>query len=199
MHIGINFNCITINILPLLFKYTEEEIISKLKERNQKCFADVYDYYSGAIYMIIYRMIQNTPLAEKVLKETFIEAWNTFENYDRAKERTFTWIANIAKDKIIKRTKRYRNKQKSIKRNQPINEEKSIINYTTGSVSFLIDPQEGSLKNDQKQIIELAYFGCFTVKQISKKLLMPPETVKSKLRMAIVELRKLNRGHLPVS
>lgn len=176
--------------LPLNFKYTDEEVISKFKERDQKCFADVYDHYSGAIYFIIYRMIQNTALAEKVLKETFIEAWNNIEKYDCGKERIFTWIRRIAKHRAMQRRKIYRTTSKSILSNQPVNREKSINNNTP----FLTQQQECSLKNDQKQIIDLAYFESFSVKEISKRLLIPPETVKRRLRMGIMELRELHRG-----
>ncbi len=177
------------DILPLHFKYTEEEIISKLKERDQKCFADIYDHYSGAVYGIIYRMIQNTVLAEKVLSETFIEAWNNIENYDRSKERTFTWITKIARRRAMQRRKIFRATLKSTQSNQPTGE-KIISNDTP----FLAVQQECSLTNDQKQIINLAYFESFTVKEISKRLLIPQGTVKRNLRMGILELRKLQRA-----
>ena len=47
------------------------------------------------------------------------------------------------------------------------------------------------LKNDHKQIIDLAYFEGFTQDEISKQLLIPLETVKTRMRTAIMELRKL--------
>lgn len=184
------FTFYTINILSLLFKYSEEKIINKLKERDQKCFADVYDEYSGAVYGIIFRMIQNTELAEKVLLETFIEVLENVENYDSEKERTFTWIAKIARHKSMEIGNNYRAIPKNLKNNQPLNREKSIMDDDACIVSLLPGQQGCCPENDQKQIIDLSYFECFTVNEISKRLLIPPEAVKIKLRMSIMELRK---------
>jgi RNA polymerase sigma-70 factor (ECF subfamily) len=47
------------------------------------------------------------------------------------------------------------------------------------------------LKNDQKQLIDLAYFGGFTQDEISKQLSIPLGTVKTRMRAAIIELRKI--------
>ena len=56
--------------------YTEQELVSALKERDNQAFAFLYDHYAGALYSIIRQIItDNSELAGDVLQEVFINIW----------------------------------------------------------------------------------------------------------------------------
>lgn len=174
------------------FKYTEQELITHLKENEQSAFAYLYDHYSGALYGIIYKIIKDREIAENVLQETFVKAWNHIENYDSAKGRIFTWIVNIAKHQAIDtlRSKSYKIHANTLSTDYLDDSIKNNADTFAKFDSIGIMKHVSCLKNDQKQIINLAYFEGYTQEEISKYLVIPLGTVKTKLRMAIKELRK---------
>jgi RNA polymerase sigma-70 factor (ECF subfamily) len=179
--------------LPEKVKYSEEELIELLRNGDQSAFSYLYDNYSGALYNIIYKMLEQTELAEDVLQEAFVKIWNNFSSYDSSKGRLFTWMVNITRNLTIDtiRSKSFR-KQSKIQNSE--NAVDNVSNNTNIAASFDalgIRKHLTQLKNDQKAIIDLAYFEGFTQDEISKKLVIPLGTVKTRMRSAIMELRKM--------
>jgi RNA polymerase sigma-70 factor (ECF subfamily) len=82
-------------------KYSEDELIRLLKIKEPSAFSYLYDNYSGALFGIIYKMLDDRQLAEDVLQEAFVKIWNSFSNYDSLKGRLFTWMLNIARNLTI--------------------------------------------------------------------------------------------------
>lgn len=174
-------------------KYSEEELIYLLKKKDQTAFSYLYDNYSSVLYGIIYKMLENRELSEDVLQEAFIKIWNNFSNYDSVKGRLFTWMLNITRNLTIDiiRSKEFKKQAKIQNSENTVNNISDKANPAESFDALGIRKHLALLKNDQKQIIDLAYFGGFTQDEISKKLNIPLGTVKTKMRTAIIELRKV--------
>ncbi|HRD58121.1 MAG TPA: sigma-70 family RNA polymerase sigma factor [Ferruginibacter sp.] len=173
-------------------KYSEEELVSALNMQNESAFAFLYDNYSGALNGIIMRMVDDVQLAEDILQEAFLKIWNNFRQYDSKKGRLFTWMANITRNLTIDtlRSKGYKKQQKISQ------DELAVTNINTGSSATKIDQigmwkQLAALKPEFKNLIDLAYFFGYTQEEISKQLDIPLGTVKTRMRSAINELRKM--------
>lgn len=186
-------NRLTADCLPDVKKYSEEELVMLLQSRDQQAFSYLYDNYSAALNGVIYRMVENRELAEDILQEAFVKIWNNFSSYDTGKGRLFTWMLNITRNLTIDtlRSKGYK-KQAKIS-----SDENSVSNFTDDSrISERFDAmglrkQLANLKPEQRSIIDLAYFNGYTQDEISKELGIPLGTVKTRMRSAIIELRKL--------
>ena len=173
-------------------KYTEEELVYQLGLRNQQAFSYLYDNYAPSLNAVIYRMVEDQALSEDILQEAFVKIWNNFNSYDKIKGRLFTWMVNITRNLAIDtmRSKGYK------KQNKISGDENSVNNLQDGNTgiekfdSIGVAKQLINLKPDQRQIIDLAYFQGYTQDEISKQLAIPLGTVKTKMRMAILELRK---------
>lgn len=174
-------------------KYSEEELVSLLQNRDQKAFSYLYDNYAAALNGIIYRMVEDRELAEDILQEAFIKIWNNFANYDNLKGRLFTWMLNITRNLTIDtlRSKGYK-KQSKIS-----SDENSVSNHTDDSKmaerfdAMGLRKQLVNLKPEQRSIIDLAYFNGYTQDEISREMGIPLGTVKTRMRSAILELRKM--------
>jgi RNA polymerase sigma factor (sigma-70 family) len=177
-------------------KYSEEELISLLKNRDQKAFAYLYDNYSGALLGVIFKMLDNRELAEDILQEAFIKIWNNFPNYDSMKGRLFTWMLNITRNLTIDtiRSKGYKNQAKIQHSENTVNNVTDNANTAESFDALGIRKHLNLLKNDQQKIIDLAYFEGLTQIEISKQLNIPLGTVKTRMRAAIIELRKVLRN-----
>jgi RNA polymerase sigma-70 factor, ECF subfamily len=179
--------------LPDTLKYSEEELIALLKSNDQSAFGYLYDNYSAALYGIIYRIIDNNQLAEDILQEAFVKIWNNFSSYDSSKGKLFTWMLNIARNLSID-TMRSKSYKKQTKIQSSENAVTKVSNNTNENDRFDgigLRKQLTGLNEDQKQIIDLAYFEGFTQNEISQKLGIPLGTVKTRMRTAIQELKKI--------
>lgn len=174
-------------------KYSEEQLIEKLKSQDADAFSYLYDNYSGAIYGTIVRMIPEEEVAQDLLQETFVKIWKSFLMYNAEKGRLYTWMVNIARNLAIdhKRSRTF----KSSEKNQDIDKSVSAINRSQKSV-FNIDriglkDIVQKLKPESQQMIDLLYYGGYTQEEVAKELNMPLGTVKTRTRTALIELRKL--------
>lgn len=173
-------------------KYSEEELVSLLVQKDQLAFSYLYDNYAGALNAVILKMVDNKELAEDILQEAFVKIWNNFENYNKTKGRLFTWMLNITRNLTIDTLR-----SKSFKKQQKIsgdeNSVSSMEDIKTGLDKFDamgLRKQVSNLKEDQRSIIDLAYFFGYTQDEISNQLGIPLGTVKTRMRTAILELRK---------
>ncbi len=176
-------------------KYSEPELVSLLQNHDEQAFNYLYDNYSEALYGVIYRMVKDKDLAADILQEVFVKIWNNFSNYDNLKGRLFTWMLNITRNLTIDtlRSKGYK-KQSKIRDSENIVD--NFADYSSGADRFDslgISRHLTHLKNDQKQILVLAYFSGFTQDEIAMQLSIPLGTVKTRIRTAIIELRKICR------
>ncbi len=81
--------------------YSEQELITALKARDDQAFSYLYDHYSGSLYSIILQIVKSPETASDVLQEVFINIWRKIESYDPLKGRLFTWMLNISRNASI--------------------------------------------------------------------------------------------------
>ena len=171
---------------------TEEELILALQRHDKIGVEALYDMYSSSLYGVIFRIVNDTATAEDVLQEVFVKIWHSAASYSSDKGRLFTWMVNIARnlsiDKI--RSKDFKNqfKNQELENNVGYIEKHNSTEYKPEllGVKDLIN----TLRPEQKSILDLIYFKGYTHTEAADELNMPLGTIKTRLRMAIQQLRK---------
>jgi len=174
--------------------YNEQELIAALKTKDEQSYSYLYDNYSGALYSIIKQIVLDGELANDVLQEVFINIWRKIESYDATKGRLFTWMLNIARNASIDtiRSKSFQNTQKNQELSNNVNISSSISNQTILPDIDNIGLRKtlGTLKEEHRILIELAYFKGYTHEEIAKIEGIPLGTVKTRIRNALLQLRQ---------
>lgn len=172
--------------------YTEKELVFLLKSRDNNAFTYLYDHYSGALYSSILQIVDNTELGNDILQEVFINIWRKIDTYQPLKGRLYTWMLNIARNASIDvlRSKSFQN----TKKNQSLPD--NVDTVATGAVSQSIDhigirKLLENLKEDQRVLIELAYYKGYTQEEIAEMENLPLGTVKTRIRAALTQLRTI--------
>lgn len=148
--------------------------------------------YSASLFGVISRIITDIPVAEDVLQETFVKIWNSFSGYSAEKGRLFTWMVNVARNLAIDkiRSKDFKNQAK----NHELENNVTFIDEQRNTVykPELLGIRElvSTLKPEQKSILDLVYFKGYTHVEAAEELGVPLGTIKTRLRMAILQLRK---------
>lgn len=171
---------------------SEEELIAALRRHDKIAAEALYDMYSSSLFGIIIRIVQNNELAEDLLQETFVKIWNSFPSYSSDKGRLFTWMVNIARnlsiDKI--RSKDYKNQTKNHELEINVNSIDASRNTAYKPELLGVKDLVNNLRPEQKVILELIYFKGYTHLEAADELSIPLGTIKTRLRMAIIQLRK---------
>lgn len=172
---------------------SEPELVQAIRTRDTRGAEALYDMYSAALYGVIYRIIQHEEIAEDLLQEVFVKIWNSAASYDESKGRLFTWMVNIARNLSIDKTrsKDFRNHSKTEDiENIVLSVDKGFTTSLNPETLGLKDLVE-KLKPDQKAILDLVYFRGYTHVEAAEELDIPLGTVKTRLRNAIITLRKV--------
>jgi RNA polymerase sigma-70 factor (ECF subfamily) len=137
--------------------------------------------------------VNDAELANDVLQEVFVNIWRRIEQYDAGKGRLFTWMMNIARNASIDtlRSRGYQNSRK----NQSIHDNVDTIPATDviqpGVDTIGLRKMLEKLKEEQRILIELAYFKGYTHEEIAGLEKIPLGTVKTRIRNALIQLRGL--------
>jgi RNA polymerase sigma factor (sigma-70 family) len=179
-------------LLAFTRTYTEAELLTGLRQYNNAAFHYLYENYRGALYNVILQLIPDKEIASDVLQEVFITIWKQIDKYDETKGKLFTWMLRLTRNGTINklRSKIYKSQAKNesldnyvtvIEKNQP---EPATVNLIG------LRRQVHQLREDYKNVIELSYYNGFTQEEIANALNIPLGTVKTRLRNALMELRK---------
>lgn len=173
--------------------FTEGELISSLKERNEAAFSHLYDHYSAALQKIIIQIVPDEEIANDILQKVFINIWQKIDRYESSKGRLFTWMLNIARNAAIDtlRSKAYQVQ----KRHSSLPD--TQVASLAGHCSYMrfdgigLTKYVAKLKPQQRILIELVYLKGYSQPEVAAMHDIPLSTIKTRVRSALSQLRIL--------
>ena len=172
----------------------DSELIRELQARNPEALAMLYDRYGAMTYGILVRIVGDAGTAEELLQEVFLRVWEHAHNFDREKGSLGTWLITLARNRAID----YRRSVQGRMASQTTGLE---ILQTSGSrrseedVVLRLDQIARvraaleTLSEQQRRVIELAYYEGMSHTEIAAKLQQPLGTVKALLRRGLKVIR----------
>lgn len=170
-----------------------EKTIQKFQKQDAQAFESLYTMYKDSLFGVIFNIVKDHDIAEEVLQDVFLKAWNKATTYQQNKGRIFTWLLNIARNSAIDKT---RSKTfKNDKKNFSLDFYVDIVEENDG---FLDTEDISGLKKfvnhlteKCKEIINLIYFNGLTQKDTAETLEIPLGTVKTRNRTCLSKLKDL--------
>jgi len=178
---------------------TDTQIMRKIKEYDSKALEELYDRYSPILYTLIKKIVPDQTVAEEVLADIFVILWKKGKNFELSNENLYTWLIILARNKAVDRKIRD-SKLKEFPEYSDDFEDEIII----PKISKSIDPFELSnvqaekekfeeamnkLTEAQKYVINMAFYDGKTQGEIASELNIPLSTVKSKIQVALSNLK----------
>ena len=160
---------------------------------REDALAEVYRRHGGAAFALARRLLNDRQLAEEVLQEVFLRLWNTPERFDPERGSLRSYLLaqthGRAVDLLRSETARRRREEREARESTAFGDdiEREVIDLT---VSEKVKEVVAGLPTDERQAIELAYFGGHTYRQVAVMLEAPEGTVKSRIRSGLRRLRK---------
>jgi RNA polymerase sigma-70 factor (ECF subfamily) len=172
---------------------SEDLLVSAMKLGKQDAYSQLYNQYSDTLYGVVSKIVRNDEFAPDVMQDSFVKIWKNISNYNENKSTLFTWMLNVTRNTAIDfiRSKNYR----VSKENQNLDDSVNIIERQTSVTQKenLIGIKDKALSLDDKYsiLIEKLYFEGYTQEEVSEELNIPLGTVKTRVRKAMGELKKI--------
>jgi RNA polymerase sigma-70 factor (ECF subfamily) len=179
----------------------DEEVMQLVQKGEPRAFEVVYDRHGGAAFSLAYRMVGRRGVAEDVLQEAFLSIWRSRLRYDKTRGSVRTWILGIVHNRSVDAL---RHSMVHDRRREPLDgveerheaRERTDVEAVRREEARSVRGALEALPTEQRQTIELAYFGGFTHSQIAELLGEPVGTVKGRMRLGLDKMRReLGEGY----
>ena len=177
---------------------SDDRVLTLLAEERPEAMEVLYDRYGGLAYSLAYRVLQDSAAAEDVVQEAFLSIWRRAETYRPERGSLRTWLCSIVHHRALDRLRGRAGRARS---DVPLEGQHAgaDIPDTWETVSLEIERDHVrsalvELPADQRQTIELAYYGGYSQSEISGLLGVPLGTVKGRTRAALRRLRSALEG-----
>lgn len=167
-----------------------EELVHQLQGGSEAALSKLYDMYSGSLYGLVLKIVRDDELAQDVLQDCFVNIWKKAQTYSATKGSFFTWMLNICRNKSIdalRKIEREREGKDQIAHSDAYSMQGTETNINAIGLGDLVS----KLTEEQQIIIDYIYFKGYTQQEVSDELGIPLGTVKTRARLAVVELREL--------
>ncbi|HEX7733787.1 MAG TPA: sigma-70 family RNA polymerase sigma factor [Ktedonobacteraceae bacterium] len=158
----------------------------------------LYQRYSRLLYSIAYRMIPDHQVAEDLLQDTFMAVWQNAGSYSSQAGSVRSWLVAIIRHRAIDQLRKIR--ARADFKITPI-EELLFDENLTGADAWeeawksiqgaQVRNALKQLSNEQRMVIELAYFQGWTQAEIAEGYQIPLGTVKARMRLGLMRLKHL--------
>lgn len=170
----------------------EDRLVYLLKNKDKSAISYLYDNYAHALNGVIYRIVGDEDISSEVLQDAFVKIWSNIQSYDPKKGRLFTWMLNISRNLAIDKTrsKEYKKSQKTDDISKSVYVKESSNNLEVQVDGIGVRDLLKNLNPDQELIVDLLYFKGYTQTEVADEYEIPLGTVKTRLRSALIQLRK---------
>lgn len=170
---------------------------------NSYALEQLYDRYARVVYGLSLRMLANADLAEEVVQESFWRVWRRSATFRVDQGHFAPWLFGIAHNLCIDELRRRRSRPPvaTVHPDYPVITNVADTEQDVDALTWqaeqrrLIHNALQSLPNDQREAIELAYFGGLSQREIARQLNNPIGTVKTRIRLGLQKIRQFLHNH----
>jgi RNA polymerase sigma-70 factor (ECF subfamily) len=179
---------------PDLRSLADEELMDLIGKGSDGAFEVVYDRHSTAAFSLAYRMTGRDGLAQDVTQEAFLSLWRAHMRFDASRGSLRTWLLGIVHNRAIdmlRKSSAHRDRRAGAEGLEerlvaPDNTEHEVVRRSEADDLHTVLHE---LPDDQRNVLELAYFGGFSQTEIATMLDTPLGTVKGRMRLGLTKLR----------
>ncbi len=169
--------------------FADAALIARIRSGEQDAMAELYDRYAAVVYSVALRVLADTGAAEDVLQEVFMQLWRHPASFDARRGSLGPWLAVIARHRAID----------LLRKRRPQTDLEDVVIAIEADLegkaerSRAVEKIRASLHvmpDNQRKALEMAFFEGMTHTEIAAQTGEPLGTVKTRIRAALVTLRR---------
>jgi RNA polymerase sigma-70 factor, ECF subfamily len=164
-------------------------MLTRIGQRDENAMEAVFRRYSGPVYSVALRVLRDTGQAEDILQEVFLQLWRKPAAFVQNRGSLGAWLVVIARNRAIDvlRRRKPSDSVDDVVLTSPINvADEAERNIAMQRVRSVI----ANLPEEQRRTLDLAYFEGLSHTEIASRTGDPLGTVKTRIRQALITLRK---------
>jgi RNA polymerase sigma-70 factor (ECF subfamily) len=179
-----------------LTELDDNELVLRVARGDVRAFEAIYDRHSAQVFGLAMRVTGRPRAAEEATQDAFLGVWRAAQSFDRRRGTFKTWILSMVRNRSIDLVRREARHDRDVEIDDTLVERLEAAERTEEQV---VDREESfharqllvSLPEDQRRVIELAYFSGLTQTEISTKIGIPLGTVKGRQRLALKKMHRI--------
>jgi RNA polymerase sigma-70 factor, ECF subfamily len=171
---------------------SDEALVALVARSDETALAELYDRFGRVAYGLARRILRDDALAEDAVQEAFLAAWRSASRFVPERAKAQTWLLTLVHRRAVDLVRR-----EERRRAESLGDEREEIVGATDEAVWLRYERErvqGALRklpDQQREAIELAYYGGFTQSELADRLGQPVGTIKSRMFTGLSRLRDL--------
>jgi RNA polymerase sigma factor (sigma-70 family) len=174
-----------------LAQVSDEALVSLVASSDEQALAELYDRFGRVAYGLALRILRDEALAQDAVQEAFLGVWRSAERYLPERAKASTWILTLVHRRAVDLVRR-----EDRRRGEPLDDAAEPVALSTvegeATLGFQRRVVQEALKGlpaDQREALELAYYGGLTQSELAERLGQPLGTIKSRMFMGLARLR----------
>jgi len=168
---------------------SDAALVSAIRAGSETAMAQLYDRYSSLLYSVALRILGDDGAAEDVLQDVFMQLWRNPGAFDSSRGCIPAWLAVVARNRAID----------SLRRRRPHTDIADLVVSVEADLAKQVDRDRAiaavrdtlqAMPPSQRTALELAFFEGLTHAEIAEKTGEPLGTIKTRIRAALLALRK---------
>ncbi len=168
-------------------------LVSAIRAGDQSAMAALYDRYSPVVYSVALRVLGDTGAAEDVQQDVFMQLWRNPGAFDSSRGNLGAWLAVITRNRAID----------ALRKRRPLDDIEDVIlsvvpdmaaDADRSRIAARVREMLGAMPSAQRAALEMAYYEGLTHTEIASKTGEPLGTIKTRIRAALIALRKALEG-----
>jgi RNA polymerase sigma factor (sigma-70 family) len=175
---------------------SDEELLEAIAGGDDAALGALYDRFGRLAYGVAFRILRDQALAEDAVQEAFLAVWRSATRYQSERSKPATWIITLVHRRAVDLVRREDRRRTEALDEEPeqsaegVHEEVALRRRREAVQAAL-----RQLPDDQRQALELAYYGGFTQSELAERLGVPLGTIKSRMFAGLTRLRELMPEH----
>ena len=167
----------------------DAELLERVKANDQSAMTDLFDRYGGLVYSVALRVLNDSGQAEDLMQDVFFQLWKKPDSFVQGRGSLGAWLAVVARNRAVD----------VLRRRKPSDSVDDVVLASSINLASEVERTRmmekvrailQGLPQEQKKSLEMAFFDGLTHAEIAEKTGDPLGTVKTRIRTALISLRK---------
>src|SRR6266550_3209962 len=169
---------------------SDEAVLALIARADDQALAELYRRFGRLAYGLAFRILRDDALAQDAVQDAFLGAWRAAGRFTAERAKPSTWLLTLVHRRAVDLVRR-----EERRRTEPLQPETEPIGAEGADEAELATRRETlrkalrRLPPEQREAIELAYYGGYTQSELAERLGQPLGTIKSRMFTGLSRLR----------
>jgi len=172
---------------------SDEELLAAIARGDERALGELYDRFGRVAYGLALRIVRDAALAQDAVQDAFLAVWRTAAAYDAGRGKPQSWLLTLVHRRAVDVVRR-----EERRRTDTLDEDATVATAGAADEEAAVREQRRAvqaalarLAPEQREALELAYYGGLTQTELAERLGIPLGTVKSRMFAGLARLREL--------